>query len=138
MHRRSWAIGVLLVATVFIVTACSSGSSTSSPGGGSSNSSSQSEAPANVQGKSSTKMAAENFFFSPSTLDGAAGQKLTITLDNEGTVPHNFSIDDQNISVTLQPGTSQDIEVTFPQSGSVQFYCAFHQSSGMVGQLEVA
>ncbi|MDP9184520.1 MAG: cupredoxin domain-containing protein [Actinomycetota bacterium] len=137
MHRRGSAIGALLVATIFIVTACSSGSSTSSAAGGSSSSSSQSEAPANVQGKSSTKVTAQNFFFSPSTLDGTAGQKLTITLDNEGTVAHNFSIDDQNISVTLQPGTEQDIEVTFPQSGSVQFYCVFHKANGMTGQLEV-
>jgi plastocyanin len=135
MHRRGSAIGALLVATIFIVTACSS--STSSAAGGGSSSSSQSQAPANVSGKSSTKMSAQNYFFSPSTLDGTAGQKLIITLDNEGSVPHNFSIDDQNISVTLQPGTGQDIEVTFPQSGSVQFYCAFHQANGMVGQLEV-
>jgi plastocyanin len=135
MHRRGSAIGALLVATIFIVTACSSGSTSSAAGG--SSSSSQSQAPANVQGKSSTKMSAQNYFFSPSTLDGTGGQKLTITLDNEGSVPHNFSIDDQSISVTLEPGTEQDIQVTFPQSGSVQFYCAFHQANGMVGQLEV-
>jgi plastocyanin len=90
-----------------------------------------------VAGKSSLKMSAENFSFTPATVDGTAGQKLTITLDNEGSVPHNFSIDDQNINVTLEPGDEQDIQVQFPQSGSVQFYCVFHKSSGMVGTLEV-
>ena len=83
-------------------------------------------------------MSAENYFFTPATLDGTAGHKLTITLTNDGSVPHNFSISDQNISVTLEAGQQKDIQVAFPQSGSVQFFCVFHQSSGMVGALEVA
>ena len=134
MHRRGWAIAALVLATLFVATACSSSSSTSSAGGGSS---SQSVPPTDVSGKSSTTMSAENFFFTPATLAGTAGQKLTITLTNDGSVPHNFSISDQNIDVTLQPGDQKDIQVAFPQSGSVQFFCSFHQSSGMVGTLEV-
>jgi plastocyanin len=133
MHRRVWAIGALVLATLFIATACSSSSS-----GTTSTSSSQSAAPTDVSGKSSTTMSAQNFFFTPASLDGTAGQKLTITLTNQGDVPHNFSISDQNISVTLEPGQQKDIQVAFPQSGSVQFFCVFHQSSGMVGTLEVA
>jgi plastocyanin len=135
MHRRGLAIGALVVMTLFVATACSSSSTTTSAAG--STSSSQGETPVDVSGKSSAAMQAENFFFSPSTLEGTAGQKLTITLDNAGSVPHNFSITDQNIDVTLEPGQTKDIQVTFPQSGSVQFFCSFHQSSGMVGQLEV-
>jgi plastocyanin len=133
MHRRGWAIGALVLATLFITTACSSSSS-----GTTSTSSSQSAAPTDVSGKSSTTMSAENFFFTPATLGGTAGQKLTITLTNDGSVPHNFSITDQNINVTLEPGQQKDIKVAFPQSGSVQFFCSFHVSSGMVGTLEVA
>ena len=138
MHRRGLAIGAVIVVTLFVATACSSSSSGTSAGGGSTSTSAQSEAPANVAGKSSTTMQAENFFFSPATLDGSAGQKLTITLENTGSVPHNFSITDQNISVTLEPGQTENIQVAFPQSGSVQFFCSFHQSSGMVGTLELA
>jgi plastocyanin len=135
MHRRGWVIGVPFLVTVFVATACSS--SSSSTGAGGAPSSSQSAAPVNVAGKSSTTMSAEDFFFTPSTLDGTADQKLTITLTNDGSVPHNFSIDDQSINVTLQPGQQKDIQVAFPQSGSVQFYCSFHRTSGMVGLLEV-
>ena len=142
MHRRGWAIAALVLATLFITTACSSSSSSSSSAssssGATSTSTSQSEAPTDVSGKSSTTMSAENFFFTPAALGGAAGQQITISLTNQGSVPHNFSIDDQNISVTLQPGEQKDIEVAFPESGSVQFYCSFHQTSGMVGTLEVA
>ena len=131
MHRRGWIAGSLVVAVLFLATACSSSSSTttdSTTGG----------TPTDVSGQSSTTMSAENFFFSPSDLSGTAGQKLTISLTNNGSVPHNFSITDENVDVTLQPGESQDIKVTFPQSGSVQFFCSFHQTSGMVGTLQVA
>jgi plastocyanin len=133
MHRRGWVTGALVVATFTLATACSSSSSSSSTAGGSSSS-----APTDVSGESSTTMSAENFFFSPSDLSGTGGQKLTISLTNDGSVPHNFSITDQNIDVTLDPGDSQDIKVTFPDSGSVQFFCSFHQTSGMVGTLQVA
>ena len=135
MHRRGLAIGVLVLATLFVATACSSSSSSAAPAG---STSSGGEPPTNVAGKSSTTMSAENFFFAPATLEGTAGQKLTITLRNDGSVPHNFSIDDQSIDVTLEPGQQKDIQVAFPESGSVQFFCSFHQSSGMVGLLEVA
>jgi len=130
MHRRGWITGSLVVAVLFLATACSSSSSTTTSATGAT--------PTDVSGQSSTTMSAENFFFSPSDLSGSAGQKLTISLTNNGSVPHNFSITDENVDVTLQPGQSQDIKVTFPQSGSVQFFCSFHQTSGMVGTLQVA
>ncbi len=94
---------------------------------------------ANVAGKTTLAMTAQNFSFSPSELEGTAGQTLKITVKNTATVPHNFSIDAQNINVTINPGQSKVITVTFPTSGSVQFYCLFHKvSNNMVGELKVA
>lgn len=94
---------------------------------------------ANVAGKTTLAMTAQNFSFSPSELEGTAGQTLRITVKNTGTVPHNLSIDAQNINVTINPSQSKDITVTFPTSGSVQFYCLFHKvSNNMVGELKVA
>jgi plastocyanin len=133
MYRRGWITGALVVATLFLATACSSSSSSATTP-----SSTSGSAATDVSGQSSTSMSAENFFFSPSDLTGTTGQKLTISLTNDGSVPHNFSITDQNIAVTLQPGDAQDIKVAFPDSGSVQFFCAFHESQGMVGTLQVA
>ena len=130
MHRRGWLIGVLVVAVPFVTTACSSSSSSTSGSSGG--------ATTDVSGQSSTSISAQDFFFTPSSLTGTAGQKVTISLTNDGSAAHNFSITDQNVDVTVQPGQSQDIKVTFPESGSVQFFCSFHQSQGMVGTLAVA
>ena len=77
------------------------------------------------------------YFFSPTVLSGSAGQALTVHVENKGTLPHTFTIDAQNISVQLSPGGEQDVQVTLPTSGTVEFYCQFHHSSGMAGELTV-
>ena len=137
----SVALGVVLLLAV-ACTSSSSSSSTSTTTTAPPTTESPSGAggeTANVAGKTTLAMTAQNFSFSPSELEGTAGQTLKITVKNTGTVPHNFSIDAQNINVTINPGASKDITVTFPTSGSVQFYCLFHKvSNNMVGELKVA
>ena len=93
---------------------------------------------ATVTGKTSIEMEQDNFYFGPTVLTGSAGQKFTVELKNEGTVAHTFTIDSLNIDVELQPGESKSISVTFPQSGFTEFYCRFHRTSGMVGELTVS
>jgi plastocyanin len=92
---------------------------------------------ADVSGKSSFTIDTYDDFFSPNTLMGSAGQKLSLTIDNKGSAAHTFTIESENVDVTLMPGTSQTVTVTFPKSGSTQFVCRFHESMGMVGQLQV-
>ena len=92
--------------------------------------------PADVTGKSSFTIDTYDNFFSPNTLTGSAGQKLELTIANKGAATHTFTIASEDIDVLLAPGTSQTVEVTFPKSGSTQFVCRFHESMGMVGQLQ--
>lgn len=161
--RRTMVLGWGLLALVLMASACSktyassagaygnypSTSSTSDAGGGygskaggygggsSSGSTSSSSDTADVSGKSTFAVVQDNFSFSPSTLQGTAGEQITLTIENDGSSPHTFTIDSENISVTLQPGDQQQVKVTFPKSGSVPFYCEFHKSMGMTGQLTV-
>jgi plastocyanin len=93
---------------------------------------------ADVSGKTTFDMTAQNFSFTPSTLVGTAGQTLQIRVTNTGSVLHNFSITSQNVDIQISPGQEQEFDVTFPSSGSVQFFCKFHKvSNNMVGQLTV-
>jgi len=90
----------------------------------------------------------EAFFWGEPTLntnDGqyttfalAPNQSITLEIKNEGTTLHNFSIDAQHVNVTIDPGASHEVTVTFPASGTVEFYCSIHRSLGMAGELEVA
>jgi plastocyanin len=96
---------------------------------------------ATITGQSSVNVEQHNtsqYYFDPTVLAGSAGQKITVHVENKGTLPHTFTIDAQQIDVTLQPGDEQDVQVTLPQSGAVEFYCSFHHGQGMAGELTLA
>lgn len=139
MRERNFAVIGALAGMLMLATACSSSSSTTSAGVGATSTSptATAEAPTDVTGKATFEVEVDSFYFAPSALDGSAGQQITLTLKNESSTTHTFTIDDQNVDVTLAPGAEEQVDVTFPQSGSALFYCRFHKTSGMTGTLEV-
>ena len=82
-----------------------------------------------------TKVELHDYYFQPTVIKGKPGQKVTLKLDNAGSVEHTFTIDSQSIDEMLQPGSEASVTVTIPKSGAVSFYCKFHKSSGMAGAL---
>ena len=82
-----------------------------------------------------TRVEMDDYYFSPTLLKGKPGQKVTLELENEGSVEHSFTIDSQSIDKVIAPGKDVKVTVTMPKSGSVSFYCKFHKSSGMAGAL---
>jgi plastocyanin len=91
-----------------------------------------------VSGKSSVDEEADDFYFESTILKGTAGQKVTLKIDNEGKATHNFSISGQSIDQDISAGQDAEVTVTFPQSGTLEFFCKFHKSQGMAGELQVA
>ncbi len=90
-----------------------------------------------VANLTSVEVEMDDFYFEPTVLTGAPGQKLTLELKNDsdaGTL-HNFSLSDQNIDQDVLADQSTDVTVTFPQSGFLEFFCKYHKASGMVGEL---
>ncbi len=92
---------------------------------------------ADVSGKDELELETDDFYFDPTTLDGTAGQTLKLEIKNEGGSEHNFTLEDQNIDQDVEPGEDATVTVTFPDSGILEFWCKYHRSSGMVGQLSV-
>ena len=143
MRNRTVLISVLLALGVLATACTASSSSAAAPAATSSATPTTSPIPtspapaADVAGKSAFTIDTYDNFFSPDTLMGSANQKLMLTIDNKGAAVHTFTIQSENVDVTLMPGTSQTVKVTFPKSGSTQFVCRFHESMGMVGQLQV-
>ena len=142
--RRLPGLAVLLLAVLLLGAACSS--SDEEPQGGASGGSeggqitingdkANDHGSADVAGKDETELEADDFYFEPTTLTGTAGQTLKLELKNEGGAEHNFSIDDQNIDQDVEAGEDAEVTVTFPDSGVLEFYCKYHRTSGMVGQL---
>ena len=90
-----------------------------------------------VSGESELALELDSFYFEPTVLQGEAGQHLSLELENESDDLHNLSIEDQGIDQDVEAGQSATVDVTFPDSGSVVFFCEYHRSQGMVGSLEV-
>ena len=64
---------------------------------------------------------------------------MTIKLKNEGQREHNFKIDGQKAAdLDLEPGKDGSVKVKIPTSGSIQFYCEYHKSLGMVGSVKAS
>ena len=91
-----------------------------------------------VSGESELDLELDDFYFEPTVLTGSAGESLTLHLENEGSTEHNFSVTDQGIDQDVEEGEDAEVTVTFPDSGTLVFFCKYHQDMGMRGALEVA
>jgi uncharacterized cupredoxin-like copper-binding protein len=97
-----------------------------------------------------------DFAFTPNQYTVPAGQVITLHVQHDGTVEHDFIImkydtsvgehfneeDQPNIywQIKVQPGESETITFTAPdQPGTYQIVCGMpgHVEAGMVGKLEV-
>jgi plastocyanin len=151
LRRKTTMLAGIAMAAMTLAAACSS-SSTSSPTAGGSSSASGSgtitigsdqandHGTQDATGKTTFEVEADNddgFYFKPTIVTGSSNQSITLEIKNEGTVPHNFSIESLNVNVTINPGSSQEVQVTFPASGTTEFFCSFHRSQGMAGELQV-
>ena len=139
----------MLLALSMVAAACSKKSAT--PTGGSSQSgpstmtigsdTATNKGTQDLSGKSTFALKLDNdggkFYFEPTVLRGTPGQQVTLTLTNVGATLHNFSLPDQSVDQDVAHGASGSVQVTFPQSGFLEFFCKYHRSLGMVGELTV-
>lgn len=95
-------------------------------------------------GSSTSAMAvsleAKDFEFNPASIDVGAGQKVTVTFKNTGTVEHNFSITSLKVNQDLEAGKTATVTFTAPSTaGDIEYFCEYHKASkNMVGTLHVA
>ncbi len=139
--RRWLGLAVVAVVVMLLGAACSSSSDSGDEGGSQitiAGDKANDHGSKDASGMKSIEVEADNFYFEPTTLTGTAGQTLEIEISNEGSTVHNFSLDDQNLDQDIENGKSATVTVRFPSSGVVEFYCKYHKSRGMVGQLKAS
>lgn len=81
---------------------------------------------------SAVELKADDFFFAP-TCAVVAGGALAVSVKNEGSALHNFSITSQGIDRDVQPGQTITVKVRFAGSAPFPFFCKFHVGAGMQG-----
>jgi YVTN family beta-propeller protein len=88
-----------------------------------------------VRNVSKLELEADDYYFSPTFLRGKPAQKLTLIVESEATTLHNISIPALGIDKDIPPKGKVQVDVTFPGSGALAFFCKFHGPLGMNGQL---
>ncbi len=91
-----------------------------------------------VSGESEVDVELDDNYFDPTVLKGDPGQKVKLELENEGKTQHNLTIAELSLDQDVAPGKKAEVEVTFPQSGTLSFFCKYHKSLGMAGALEAS
>jgi len=86
--------------------------------------------------RASIKQELDDKYFAPTFVKAKANEKITFRIANEGKLPHTFTSDVLSVDKEVQPGMSAKFSITVPSDGNVfTFYCAFHESDGMVGAI---
>ncbi len=91
-------------------------------------------------GGGGTTVVMTEFKFEPANLTVKRGQEVVITLQNRGTVVHDWVVKDLNVtSPKVQPGQSATVRFTPNRTGTFKIECLEpgHAEAGMVGQLTV-
>jgi plastocyanin len=118
--------GLLAVAVVLTAAACSSSSSSST------SSTATSPSAAAGGGGSTATITVANFTFDPSSVDVSSG-KVTLTVTNNDTTDHTFTLDDGSSNTPLPAGETQTISLDLTKT--VGWHCTIHPT--MKGTLNV-
>jgi plastocyanin len=88
-------------------------------------------------GGGATSVSMTEFAFDPSQLTLSEGDTIEVT--NDGELPHNFTVEEENLATAdLDGGASEELTVDIPP-GEYEFICtiADHEEQGMTGTLTV-
>ena len=137
MHARRWvaaSAAMLAVALLFAGCGGSSDSSGSNSGGGAS-----ATTAAGGGGGASDKVSltAKGIAWDKTQLNLPANKQMTVTVDNQDTVEHNFTFEDAKANKDVEGGESAEVSFTTPAAGSYEFHCEYHPSQ-MKGTVTVS
>jgi plastocyanin len=137
VKRWAWiALAVLLgLVSMVLVASCGGGGDESSEGGTTTigDVAANDHGTKDVSGENKVEVELDDDYFEPTVLEGKAGERVTLELKNEGGSEHNLTIDELNVDQDVEPGDETELEVTFPDSGTLTFYCKYHRGQGMAG-----
>ncbi len=82
---------------------------------------------------SELKIKMHDNFFQPRDITVKVGDALAVS--NLGMHTHNFSIEDTDIDVDVEPGETSSVELSALEPSTYTFVCAYHREEGMEGTI---
>ena len=73
----------------------------------------------------------------PRHFESALGRDITITAVNTGSEPHNFTVEEFDIDIDLEPGETETVELEDPPLGTFRYYSDLHGDEGLEGTFTV-
>jgi plastocyanin len=131
-HPRALTALALALAVGLLLTACTGSSSSSSTTTPAPTSAAASTPSASSGG--GTTVTISNFAFQPDALTLPPGP-ATITVTNEDSTLHSFTLDDGSVSKDVPPGSTVEVKITVPSSGTLGWHCRIHTT--MTGTITV-
>lgn len=134
MQRIGLLTSALVMTAVFFSAACSGAAARSAT-------SATPPAGSPVPGAQAVTLTVGNAMsFDPSSLTVHAGQPVQLTLQNEGQMPHDFTLSDglnQPVKITAAGGQTASGTFTIDKPGTYSFECSMpgHASEGMRGTI---
>ncbi|HZP27152.1 MAG TPA: cupredoxin domain-containing protein [Dehalococcoidia bacterium] len=80
-------------------------------------------------------VAIQSFAFQPASLSAQPGDKLQITVKNNDTTTHTFTIEALSVDHELKAGEQATFTIDAKSQGSFTYHCRIHSS--MIGTLQV-
>ena len=116
IRPRSTALATAAAALLLLTAAACGSDSTSASSTG-------------VGGGGAVTVTARNIAFNPTTVSVPAGAQVTITFDNQDSVLHSLTFDDNSKSVEANAGETQTLVFTAPATATtIAFHCKYHAS----------
>jgi plastocyanin len=131
MTKARW---VRLVAGLFVLSLVVAACSSDDDGGGTTGTTGGATGTTAETGSSGggTTITIAGFAFDPDTITVSGPTEVTVT--NEDSTTHTFTLDDGSVDETVEPGATET--VTVDVSASTGFHCNIHPQ--MTGQIEVS
>lgn len=87
--------------------------------------------------QASASVAAFDFYFDPTTVFFERAVEATVTLQNNGSVAHSFTVPDLDVEVEVEPGSEASTTFVTPDEPlAYEFFCKFHPEE-MSGSLSI-
>jgi plastocyanin len=80
-------------------------------------------------------VAAGDFYFQPTVFTGPPGQQMVLAVTSASDSTHNVSVAARDLDEDVPARRTVELDLTFPDSGTLVFVCKYHRERGMAGAL---